>query len=457
MVLHYCRSAWTPASGLWQKLTMVDGPSQQRHEETATASPRRDAILAASADLFNAKGYHDTRLSDVADRLGLVKTTISYHFQSKEALLFQLYQNTCEAAERDLREASFQPTGRDAIAHWLKQIAERQTASLSGAHPPLATLSDISALGQDQRHAVAARVSQQFSAIRQMLQRGNADGSLRVRSPDASAFFLFCCQDWLRNWLSQVPYSAIGPAVPAFCDLLMNGLAAERHAPLAIRSQPPATQDFSTVFDRETRSRMKREAFLRAGTRLLNEHGYRNLSLNALAAELGVSRSAFYYYIADKDALLEQCVDRSINTLARAQAFGESSAETGLMRLANTLRSVFDGHISDLDPLIRSSLLHAMPDGKMAVAQARHRALGAGFGKMIAEGVVDGSMRPTSISTIEHIVMGALLAASRRQLSLSYLASSPTEANANVAIAAMAYFEPIIHGLANERDHDFGQ
>lgn len=47
----------------------------------------RDRITAVALDLFSRQGYAGTSIRDIADRMGMTKAAVYYHFPSKEDLL----------------------------------------------------------------------------------------------------------------------------------------------------------------------------------------------------------------------------------------------------------------------------------------------------------------------------------------------------------------------------------
>lgn len=53
---------------------------------------KRKIILETGAKLFAEKGYHATRMQDIADVLDLQKGSLYYYFPSKEALLFTMLE-----------------------------------------------------------------------------------------------------------------------------------------------------------------------------------------------------------------------------------------------------------------------------------------------------------------------------------------------------------------------------
>lgn len=53
---------------------------------------RESLILQAAEELLIEKGYHETSIDDIAARVGISKGTVYLHFQSKEELIFALFE-----------------------------------------------------------------------------------------------------------------------------------------------------------------------------------------------------------------------------------------------------------------------------------------------------------------------------------------------------------------------------
>lgn len=66
---------------------------------------RRKAILEAAARLFAERGYHETKMDDVAELAGLSKGAIYLYYPSKEELFCALMQEKVEQMVPPLREA----------------------------------------------------------------------------------------------------------------------------------------------------------------------------------------------------------------------------------------------------------------------------------------------------------------------------------------------------------------
>lgn len=73
-------------------------PGRREH----SSSESRGRILAAAAELFAEKGYRQTTFADVAERSGISRGSIPWHFGSKEGLLLAVLEQSVEGVRADL-------------------------------------------------------------------------------------------------------------------------------------------------------------------------------------------------------------------------------------------------------------------------------------------------------------------------------------------------------------------
>ena len=59
-------------------------------------STRRDELLAVATKLFAARGYHGTRMDDVAEAVGLNKATVYHYYASKSLILYDIYKGAAD-------------------------------------------------------------------------------------------------------------------------------------------------------------------------------------------------------------------------------------------------------------------------------------------------------------------------------------------------------------------------
>src|SRR5665809_72193 len=60
-----------------------------REKPGAVADARRDQMLAAAAMLIAERGFGDTRIADVASRVGASPALVIYYFGTRESLLIE--------------------------------------------------------------------------------------------------------------------------------------------------------------------------------------------------------------------------------------------------------------------------------------------------------------------------------------------------------------------------------
>ena len=80
--------------------TRSDGGTARRGRDGSAPRPRRrDAdVLAAAIKVFRARGYASATVQDVADELNILKGSLYHYIQTKEGLLFAIFQ----VAHRDV-------------------------------------------------------------------------------------------------------------------------------------------------------------------------------------------------------------------------------------------------------------------------------------------------------------------------------------------------------------------
>jgi TetR/AcrR family acrAB operon transcriptional repressor len=101
-----------------------------RREQTSGES--RELILTAAAELFAAKGYRQTTFADVAERSGISRGSIPWHFGSKEGLLLAVLQRSVNLVHASLDDAPDPDpqTGLDRMTKGLDALFAQPTTKL---------------------------------------------------------------------------------------------------------------------------------------------------------------------------------------------------------------------------------------------------------------------------------------------------------------------------------------
>lgn len=88
-----------------------------------TAEEKRQAILSASLELFNERGYHATNVPLIAERAKVAVGTIYHHFPSKEAIVNELFQALkTELGRRMLEDFPFEAPMREQFREYWRRL-----------------------------------------------------------------------------------------------------------------------------------------------------------------------------------------------------------------------------------------------------------------------------------------------------------------------------------------------
>ncbi|MCC7267292.1 MAG: TetR family transcriptional regulator [Caulobacteraceae bacterium] len=156
---------------------------------------------------------------------------------------------------------------------------------------------------------------------------------------------------------------------------------------------------------RPTRKRsLKREALLVRATELFNLKGIGATSIGDVAAELGLTRAALYYYVEDRDALVFQCYLRACEQTAEDLALA-AEANDGLSRVLDFVERQAEPSRPAAAVLSETRALPPAQREVVEAAQARNAAL---LQAMVAGGVADGSIRPCDAEIVAQAILGML-------------------------------------------------
>ena len=92
----------------------------------------------------------------------------------------------------------------------------------------------------------------------------------------------------------------------------------------------------------EPRVPLNRERVFRAAVALADERGIESLTMRALGEELGVEAMSLYYYVANKDELLDGMVDLVYGEIELP--FGEADWKAAMRGVATSAREAFSRH-----------------------------------------------------------------------------------------------------------------
>ena len=114
--------------------------------------------------------------------------------------------------------------------------------------------------------------------------------------------------------------------------------AGRRRAPPARKARPDRPENAARLARRERRRDRSREEILEAARRIVLRNGVAATTLDAVAREVGVTKTALYYYFPSKDALLFELMFAALDRHARAVDAAVEEARDGADALAALIR-----------------------------------------------------------------------------------------------------------------------
>ena len=242
-----------------------------------------------------------------------------------------------------------------------------------------------------------------------------------------------------------MPRDQANSVIEVLRDLFTHGLLCSpdsQSLQMAAETLPCSAED--EAFDREAQNRLKQEAFLKAGTRCFNQKGFSGTSLDEIAEQLQVSKGAFYYHFVNKEALLTQCFDYTLDRLEQIIAGVEQLKTSPASKLASACHHIFVLQNSEQGPLVHFNSITALPPAVRQRLLVRLAAVHRTLETAIVEATSDGEFREVSAGIVIQLLTGALNAAMDLEV------WQPID---NIDQSAADYFSVFFRGLARTAQH----
>jgi TetR/AcrR family transcriptional regulator len=158
--------------------------SGEREKRDPGATPQ--ALLRAGAELFSERGFDGVPIEDIAERAGVNKALISYHFRGKRGLYLAVLESSfAEMAARLEGIEAAAPSAREALRGFLHTVAEFRRE-----RPSFPTLFLREVLETGIEEAVLPYLLAIIGVSRRLAERGAREGLFRRVDPLLLHFFL---------------------------------------------------------------------------------------------------------------------------------------------------------------------------------------------------------------------------------------------------------------------------
>ncbi|MFH1058905.1 MAG: TetR/AcrR family transcriptional regulator [Pseudomonadota bacterium] len=168
---------------------------------------RSQEIFAAAARLFAQRGYSRTSIRDLAEELGMQKSSLYHYFESKEDLLHRLLDDIMEQALpiiEELCSRSMPPLEK------LAAFMRFYTHVYAGDRDRLILLvNELDCLPPERREQVVTKQRRYVAAIRGILAELKQAGLLKDLPLSVLVFIFFAMVHYTPKW-----YDPAGPVSP---------------------------------------------------------------------------------------------------------------------------------------------------------------------------------------------------------------------------------------------------
>ena len=189
---------------------------------------KREAVIRAAARAFNARGYYNTSIDEIAAALNVTKPTIYYYVASKEQLLLECILTGLERVLEPFRgprrlDVSARERFNDMIRHYAQAIASEYGWCMVRAE-------DLG-LGPESIALIKKLKSEIDQGIRRLLDDGVRDGSIQTVDVKMTAFALAGALNWIAHWYRENQSMSGADIAEAFVRIFNVGLTPRTDAP----------------------------------------------------------------------------------------------------------------------------------------------------------------------------------------------------------------------------------
>lgn len=179
------------------------------------------SVLAASVEVFNERGYDGTSMEDLSARLGIGKSSIYHHVESKEELLRLALDEALTGLERaadDIRQSN------GPAAERLEMLLRRSVTVLIDRLPYVTLLLRVRGNSEVERQALTRR-RRVDRLMTELVKEAVGDGTLRPDlDPAIVARLLFGTVNSLTEWLKPGSKHTASELADVVCGVVFDGL-----------------------------------------------------------------------------------------------------------------------------------------------------------------------------------------------------------------------------------------
>jgi AcrR family transcriptional regulator len=184
---------------------------------------KRQVVLRTAAQIFSRRGFHQTTLADIADELHIAKPTLYHYFKSKDEILLEVQQMAI--AQMLDADVDANATGREQIRAFFHRYVEM----IADDFGTCLIMTGVLPLLAENRKLVRKGSKSIELILRDMLDRGIADGSILPCDPKIVSKFMFGALNWIPYWYNADGELDIEALAERAIEFVMHGLTLDNN------------------------------------------------------------------------------------------------------------------------------------------------------------------------------------------------------------------------------------
>lgn len=195
---------------------------------SSTRAIRKAELLDVSVRLFATRGFHGTRMDDVADAAGLNKATVYHYYPSKALILYDIYLRATDDTLRIFDSIDNDGSATEALRQYTQQILNLIARDIdqSGVYfheSPYLT----EWLTGDQVKEIRSREHLYEEKVQAIIERGVRSGEFIECDPKIIALGYIGMTSGALRWLRPRGRLSAGDIATEFADVFLRGLVSD--------------------------------------------------------------------------------------------------------------------------------------------------------------------------------------------------------------------------------------
>src|SRR3954469_11786165 len=191
---------------------------------TTNGMTRREELLAVATKLFAARGYHGTRMDDVADAVGLNKATVYHYYASKSLILFDICKSAADFTVEALHDDP-SASAREMIYHFTRRLMVGIASDIERGAVYFQEAPYITEWFTEEQVAYIRKAETSvYEHVRDVIDRGIASGAVHLWHSPVLALGYFGMTLGSYRWLRPQGRRTAQEIAVEFSTALLRGL-----------------------------------------------------------------------------------------------------------------------------------------------------------------------------------------------------------------------------------------